>query len=162
MIHIYNRTGTTGLPLNRKRYIEITTTILGDSKQSLSDLTLIFVDASEIKQLNHEFLDNDDVTDVLSFPADGEIDPESGRAYLGDILICYPRALEQADRAGHTVGNEIELLLIHGLLHLLGYDHIEAEEKEEMWTLQRHYLDHFNIELNHEPGEVYEDPAEEI
>lgn len=162
MIYIYNRTGTTGLPLNRKRYIEIATKILGDSKQGLSDLTLIFVNAPEIQRLNHEFLDNDGVTDVLSFPADGEIDPESGRAYLGDILICYPRALEQADRAGHAVGNEIELLLIHGLLHLLGYDHLEEEEKQEMWALQRHYLDYFNVELSHEPGEADENHSQEI
>ena len=152
MVHIYNRTGTTGLPLNRKRYIEIATKVLGDSKQNASDITLIFVSECEIQQLNHEFLESNKVTDVLSFPADGEIDPESGREYLGDIVICYQRALEQSDRAGHSVGNEIELLFIHGLLHLMGYDHADDEEKQEMWALQQHYLDHFKIELNQQPG----------
>lgn len=153
MVHIYNRTGQTGLPLNRQRIVEICSAILADFKQSKSTLTVTFVGPEKIQQLNRDFLESDSITDVLSFPSDGEIDPETGRVYLGDILICYQRALEQADRAGHAVMEEISLLFIHGLLHLLGFDHAEEEEKQEMWHLQQFYLDQFDVKLARMPGE---------
>ena len=70
----------------------------------------------------------DQVTDVLAFP-DGSENPENGLLYLGDVVIAYPFAALQAHEAGHSPGDEIQLLVVHGLLHLLGYDHHGREEE---------------------------------
>ncbi len=74
-------------------------------------------------------------TDVLSFP-DGDIDPDTGEPYLGDILISFPRAEVQAGTSNHSIEQELQLLVVHGVLHLLGYDHAEPESKERMWAAQ--------------------------
>jgi probable rRNA maturation factor len=74
-------------------------------------------------------------TDVLSFPA-SEADPETGTPYLGDILISIPRAKQQAETAGHSLEAEVQLLVVHGTLHLLGHDHAKAGEKARMWKEQ--------------------------
>ena len=74
-------------------------------------------------------------TDVLSFPSD-EVDPETGSQYLGDIIISIPRAAQQAQVGGHSLEAEVQLLVVHGTLHLLGHDHAEAEEKARMWAAQ--------------------------
>lgn len=112
------------------------------------DLTIAIEDDERLHALNKEFLDIDAPTDVLSFPAgDGEIDPETGVLYLGDIIISYPRALEQSTAAGHPVMHEIQLLVVHGVLHLLGHDHAEPEEKAEMWAAQRAALLVLGIDL---------------
>jgi probable rRNA maturation factor len=79
-------------------------------------------------------------TDVLSFPA-GDIDPDTGEPYLGDVLISFPRAEAQVKSAGHPVEEEIQLLVTHGILHLLGYDHAEPEAKERMWCAQEEILE---------------------
>jgi probable rRNA maturation factor len=100
----------------------------------------VVIDGDELlRSLNLQFLGNDAPTDVLSFPAD-EVDPDTGENYIGDIIISFPRALAQAGQAGHPVEAEIQLLVIHGVLHLLGYDHATEEEKKEMWKLQRELL----------------------
>ena len=112
------------------------------------DLTIAIEDDERLHALNKEFLDIDAPTDVLSFPAgDGEIDPETGVPYLGDIIISYPRALEQSTAAGHAVMHEIQLLVVHGVLHLLGHDHAEPEEKAEMWAAQHEALLVLGIDL---------------
>jgi len=105
-----------------------------------ADLTLVVSDDDAIRELNRNFLGNDSPTDVLSFPAN-EMDPETGRRYLGDVIISLPRAREQAEGAGHPVEAELQLLVIHGVLHLLGYDHAEAEEKALMWAAQAQVLE---------------------
>ena len=89
-----------------------------------------------IRDLNKTYRDTDSVTDVLSFESDGEIDPETGKEYLGDIVVCLEQAKRQAEQSGHSVQNEIALLEIHGLLHLLGYDHMDEEQHTEMWKYQ--------------------------
>jgi probable rRNA maturation factor len=89
--------------------------------------------------LNRQYLGVDAPTDVLSFPV-GEVDPESEALYLGDILISYPQALAQAEAAGHPVQAELQLLVVHGTLHLLGYDHAEEDEKTLMWKAQDEIL----------------------
>jgi probable rRNA maturation factor len=81
---------------------------------------------------------------VLSFPA-SETDPETARRYLGDILVSIPRAEEQARAAGHALETEVQLLVVHGTLHLLGYDHAEAEEKKHMWAMQAEVLERLGI-----------------
>lgn len=104
-----------------------------------------FVDPERIREINRDFRKIDRVTDVLSFPmidgmlADatpasllGCVDPESGALELGDLVICVDRAKEQAEEYGHSVRRELGYLSAHGMLHLLGYDHEEEEERAEM------------------------------
>ncbi len=103
------------------------------------DLSIVLTDDAHLQELNRDFLGIDAPTDVLSFPAE-EADPHSGRNYLGDILISVPRAAEQARSAGHPVEAEVQLLVIHGVLHLLGYDHARAADKSRMWAAQSDIL----------------------
>ncbi len=104
-----------------------------------ADITIVLTDDAQLHELNKEFLGVDAPTDVLSFPA-SESDPETGTPYLGDILISIPRATEQAQASGHSVEAEVQLLVVHGTLHLLGHDHAEAEEKARMWKAQAEVL----------------------
>jgi probable rRNA maturation factor len=103
------------------------------------DITIRFTDDTELHKLNKEFRGIEKSTDVLSFNQD-TIDPETQRLYLGDIIISYERAAEQASDHSHSFDEECALLAIHGTLHLLGYDHYEKEEKEKMWNLQQTIL----------------------
>ena len=100
-----------------------------------ADMTIVLTDNAQLHELNREYLGVDAPTDVLSFPA-SESDPETGTPYLGDILISIPRAKQQAEAAGHSVEDEVQLLVVHGTLHLLGHDHAEAAEKDQMWKAQ--------------------------
>ncbi len=104
-----------------------------------SDLTIVLTDDEQLQELNRDYRNVDAPTDVLSFPA-SEPDPETGARYLGDILISIPRAEEQARTAGHPLEVEVQLLAVHGILHLLGHDHAEAGEKARMWTAQAEIL----------------------
>ncbi|GAB4481238.1 MAG: rRNA maturation RNase YbeY [Anaerolineales bacterium] len=104
-----------------------------------ADLTIVLTDDSQLQELNLEWMGIDAPTDVLSFPSE-EIDPETGFRYLGDILISTPRAALQAAALGHRPEEETQLLVIHGILHLLGHDHAEPEEKARMWAAQREIL----------------------
>jgi probable rRNA maturation factor len=109
-----------------------------------ADLTLVLTGDSQIQALNRDFLGKDMPTDVLSFPAD-ESDPQTGRRYLGDVLISLPRATEQAGERGHSVEAEVQLLVVHGILHLLGHDHAEAGEKARMWAAQAEVLNRLGV-----------------
>jgi probable rRNA maturation factor len=111
------------------------------------DLTVALVDNLRIQGLNRDFLGHDAPTDVLSFPAE-ESDPETGRSYLGDVVISIPRASEQAMERGHGLDAEMQLLVVHGVLHLLGHDHAEAGEKERMWAVQAQVLEHLGVSPN--------------
>jgi probable rRNA maturation factor len=122
----------------------------GDTSDT--DLTIVIEDDARLQALNKEFLSIDAPTDVLSFPSGGgEFDPETGRAYLGDVIISYQRAVEQADAAGHPLISELQLLVVHGVLHLLGYDHAEADEKEAMWFTQAAILGSLGVQISRLP-----------
>ncbi len=144
------------LTIDQQKLEDISKTVLQDYYESLPDFTLSFVEADEIRELNRNFRQVDSVTDVLSFESDGEIDPETGTEYLGDIVICLEQAAKQAEQSGHSVENEVALLEIHGLLHLLGYDHMDDAQKDEMWHYQDLYLDKCGIKLNRRPGEDFD------
>jgi probable rRNA maturation factor len=119
-------------------------TLEHQSADPQSELTIVLTDDGQLQQLNRDYRDVDAPTDVLSFPA-SETDPETGAAYLGDILISVPRAAQQATTAGHSVEAEIQLLTIHGVLHLLGHDHAEGEEKAQMWAAQAEVLEKIGL-----------------
>lgn len=112
-----------------------------------AEITIVLGDDAQIQALNREHLGVDAPTDVLAFPFEGE-DPESEGPYLGDLIISQPRAALQAEAAGHPIKHELQLLVIHGVLHLLGYDHHEAEEKEKMWEAQAAILDEIGITVS--------------
>ncbi len=99
-----------------------------------SEVTLLLTDEAMIRSLNRQFMGDDTVTDVLSFPA-GDPTPGS-EMYLGDIAISVPTAQIQAEQAQIPVIVELQLLAVHGTLHLLGYDHYEPADKQKMWGVQ--------------------------
>jgi probable rRNA maturation factor len=109
-----------------------------------ADLTVVMTGDSQVQTLNRDFLGIDAPTDVLSFPAD-EPDPETGRRYLGDVIISLPRATEQAMERGHTVEDEVQLLVVHGILHLLGHDHAGVKDKSRMWVMQAEALERLGV-----------------
>jgi probable rRNA maturation factor len=121
--------------------------VLKHQSRSLdSELSIILTNDARLHELNLNYLGVDAPTDVLSFPA-SETDPETGAPYIGDILISVPRAQEQANAAGHPLESEVQLLIVHGVLHLLGHDHAQAEDKARMWKAQAEVLD--SLELGH-------------
>jgi probable rRNA maturation factor len=109
-----------------------------------TELTVRLVDPDTIATLNEQWMGKKGPTDVLSFPMDeltpGRDDAESPEGYLGDIALCPQVAEQQAPAAGHTMQDEVDLLTVHGILHLLGYDHAEPEEHKEMFGLQDELL----------------------
>ncbi|VEI14111.1 rRNA maturation RNase YbeY [Trueperella bialowiezensis] len=109
-----------------------------------ADLSILLVDEEQMAVLHEQWMDLPGPTDVLSFPMD-ELRPappgvEPTPGLLGDIVVCPAVAAKQALAAGHATMEEILLLVTHGILHLLGYDHAEEEEKKEMFDLQRRLL----------------------
>lgn len=119
--------------------------VLRHESESLEcELSIVLTDNEHLQELNLNYLGIDAPTDVLSFPA-SETDPETGARYLGDILISVPRAQSQADSAGHALEAEVQLLVVHGTLHLLGYDHAEPEDKTRMWKAQAEILDSLGL-----------------
>jgi probable rRNA maturation factor len=118
------------------------------AEQASADLTLVLTGDARLQELNRQFLGIDASTDVLSFPA-GDVDPESQSLYLGDVIISYLRAQDQAARAKnpHPVNDELQLLVVHGVLHLLGYDHVEAGEKAAMWAAQVEILERLGLAM---------------
>ena len=120
-------------------------------------LSVTLCGEEEIRAVNAEMRDKDAVTDVLSFPmltispgeapADlaGAADLEGGRIYLGDMLICVPRARAQAEEYGHSTRREFAFLAAHSVLHFLGYDHMEDSDREEMQAKEKKILAAMNL-----------------
>ncbi len=102
-------------------------------------LTLVITDDAQLHALNRQYRGVDAPTDVLSFNADFT-DPESDAPYLGDVLISCERAAAQAQTGGHPLMDELCLLTVHGVLHLLGHDHAEPDGKARMWAAQNEIL----------------------
>ena len=102
------------------------------------ELSISLVDEEEMSALHIRWMDEPGATDVLSFPMD-ELQPNSadkGPGILGDIVLCPDFASRQAQIAGHALQDELELLTVHGVLHLVGFDHREEQEKDYMFALQ--------------------------
>jgi probable rRNA maturation factor len=111
----------------------------------LAELSLLLVDSPAMEQLHVQWMEEPGPTDVLAFPMDelrptkNDEEPEPG--LLGDVVLCPAVAEQQAPAAGHTTAVELEMLTTHGILHLVGYDHAEPDEREEMFALQRQLLE---------------------
>jgi probable rRNA maturation factor len=114
------------------------------------EVSFVITDDGTVRDLNRRYLDRDEPTDVLSFPLQeasregdgGEpfVGPPDGVAHLGEVIVSYPTAERQAREQGHGVEREIAHLVVHGLLHLLGYDHAEPEEERRMRSLEERLL----------------------
>ena len=102
-----------------------------------SGLTIVITDDDAVRALNRQYRGLDAPTDVLSFPAGlPPIALPDEPPYLGDLVIAYPYALAQAKQEGHDPGDSLALLVVHGTLHLLGYDHHTADQRAAMWAAQ--------------------------
>jgi probable rRNA maturation factor len=116
----------------------------------LAELCIKAVDEPTIAGLNEQWMDKEGPTDVLAFPMDelrpGRVNEEPEEGVLGDLVLCPAIAARQGEEAGHGAGAEVELLTVHGILHLLGYDHAEPEEHAEMFGLQARLLEEWREE----------------
>lgn len=132
---------------------------LGQPSRNI-EMSVSIVSPEEIQQLNKEFRNVDAVTDVLSFPTFDNptrqilsietcpkdvINPTTGKINIGDVIICLERAKEQAISYGHSLKRELSFLALHGMLHLLGYDHIEPADEEQMTALQETILNKMHL-----------------
>lgn len=131
-----------------------------------AELSMVLLDTNAMADLHMRWMDLPGPTDVMSFPMDelepgGRPDaPEPGPSMLGDIVLCPQFAAKQAEAAGHSLGHELALLTIHGVLHLLGYDHAEPEEEKEMFALQRRLLEEWvadQVEAYHSERQAEKD-----
>lgn len=145
-IEVVNESGFDGV--NEEALIDVATFVLGEMDvHPDAEATISVVDVATMSDLHVRWMDLEGPTDVMSFPMD-ELTPGMGHpdaqpfgpAMLGDIILCPEFAAKQAAKAGHDVGHELALLTTHGCLHLLGYDHIEPEDEQEMFALQNELL----------------------
>ena len=110
------------------------------------EFNVIFVDINKIHEINREYRGIDRPTDVISFALEDDLDIELDHRLLGDIYICLERAHEQAIEYNHSYLRELSFLMIHGLLHLLGYDHVNSKEEEKiMFGKQEDILNEYGI-----------------
>lgn len=125
-----------------------------------AEIDLLLVDDKAIQEINHQYREINKSTDVLSFPLisyklpgdfsqiesdNDNFNPDSGEALLGDIIISVEKVQEQALAYGHTLEREFAFLIVHSMLHLFGYDHMEAEEAAFMENRQKEILEKLQI-----------------
>lgn len=124
------------VPIDRGRMREIARHVLDGEGVKEAEISLAFVDNPTIHRLNKQFLDHDEPTDVLSFP----LSDRNARKLAGELVIGAEVAKAQAEERGHDVQAELALYVIHGLLHLCGYDDKSEGAEKEMRARERHYL----------------------
>lgn len=145
-----------------KNYLEIiqktvNETIIHEKCPYPVEVSITLVNNSEIKELNKEYMGKDTPTDVLSFPQidfrvpsnfefnlneleDNYFNLETDELLIGDIVISVDKLIEQADEYGHSIERELGFLVVHSMLHLFGYDHIESDEEKQMFEIQEKIL----------------------
>ncbi|MCL4251468.1 MAG: rRNA maturation RNase YbeY [Anaerolineae bacterium] len=117
-----------------------------------SAMTIVISDDAHVASLNKQYRGIGAATDILSFPADAPpIAIPDELPYLGDLIIAYPYASAQAAREGHVLSQSLALLVVHGTLHLLGYDHDSPEQRASMWQAQATALATLGIPLDYVP-----------
>jgi probable rRNA maturation factor len=150
-------------PVDLARWVDLAKAVLADSGvYGEAELSVLFVDEEVMAELNKRFMDKDGPTDVLAFPIDEPIDPgrwpDSGSTgpdreppevlelpmLLGDVVVCPAVAARQAPEHAGSYDDELALLIVHGVLHVLGMDHAEPEEEAAMQARERELLDRYH------------------
>jgi probable rRNA maturation factor len=141
-------------PVDVRRWVDLARNVLlAEGVSGDAELSLLFVDEDTIAGLNQRFMDADGPTDVLAFPIDdpAAVDPgadvsgpASGPLLLGDVVVCPAVAVRQAPDHGASYEDELALLVVHGVLHVLGHDHADAEETTRMQARERELLGRFH------------------
>ncbi len=138
--YVHVRFNRPGVATSRKELEEFTRDFLAIALEEAGwrggELTVVYCSRQMIRSMKKNYLGIDEVTDVLSFPsAENPVEPTSNQpAYLGDIAVCLPFAVREARQAGRDPSRELALLLVHGLLHLVGWDHDTLERERAMWA----------------------------
>lgn len=121
------------LPVDEGRALTLARhTLRAEELDDEAELSILYVEREHIQRLNQRFAGNDYETDVLAFPMGEEQSDEDGGLLLGDVVICPAVASENAAKLNHSTMHELDTLLVHGTLHLLGYDHQGVQDKEKM------------------------------
>ncbi len=143
-IGIYNETSTELKELEKLK--ELLEFALNYQNLDNVDFNIILVSEEKIHEINKEYRGIDRVTDVISFALEDSKDIDyEGYRLLGDIYICDNKVFSQAEEYGHSVKRELSFLAVHGLLHLLGYDHMNEQDEKVMFNLQEEILDKYGI-----------------
>lgn len=151
---LYLRNATRGFHIDSLRIRKHLRVLLSAINESGSSLSLSYIRDVEMAQINYEHRGKDQTTDVLSFPLDGGTDKVQGvERILGDIVISLDVALRQAVVYGADINAEVERLLLHGLLHLIGHDHEEPEERATMEAEERRLADTIGLPWPYLHGE---------
>ena len=119
---------------------------------SNDDLSVVIQSDEYVAGLNKQYRGMDEGTDVLSFSTDF-IDPDTSGKYIGDVVISFPRVQLQAQERGVCVEDELKLMIVHGLLHLHGYEHEAEEDKAQMWQMQGQILQLLGVDASAFPDE---------
>jgi probable rRNA maturation factor len=141
-------------PLDEARLVQAAETVLSQhvAQHDLA-LTVVVTSDDTVAEMNRQYRNVEGPTDVLSFPAAAPpVELEGEPRYLGDLVIAYPYASAQAEREGHALNDSLALLVVHGTLHLLGYDHDTQEQREQMWAVQAQALTALKIPLEMVPA----------
>lgn len=143
MFEIFNNTNN---DINTSELEDYITYVVKELDIENAIFNIIFIDNKEIREINREYRNVDRETDVISFALEDNMDVVyDDFRLLGDIYISYEKAIEQAELYNHSVKREVFFLATHGILHLLGYDHMEEEDEKVMFGKQNELLDGYGI-----------------
>lgn len=135
-------------PVDSDRLLRLASFVLHTQRvPEVMEVSLLFVDRTTIAELNAHHMGSDGPTDVLAFPIDMPGETRAGEpSILGDVVLCPEIAAAQAQQRGLSAESEVELLVVHGLLHLLGHDHADPDERAQMFGLTDRLLDEFRTQ----------------
>jgi len=128
-------------PLPYQKLRDIGTRVLEGEKVKEAKISLAFVDNPTIHRINNQFLQHDEPTDVITFPMSGD----GAKVLEGELVIGVEVAIEQARERGHSVDEELFLYVVHGLLHLVGFDDIEDDDRAAMRQRERYWLEELEL-----------------
>ncbi len=143
-VYVFNETSE-DLKKEEKEIAKILKYALKEEKVKNAECNVIFVDNEKIHEINKTYRNIDRETDVISFALEDNLDVVMAIRLLGDIYISVDKAHEQAESYGHSFRRELSFLAVHGLLHLLGYNHEEKEDEIKMFARQEEVLTHYGI-----------------
>ena len=146
VIEIFNESGEE-ITLSQKQAERILNFISKKEQASFAFVEVVYVDESEIERINKEHLDRDYITDIISFRYDEEQEQKTQSDIEGTLFCCAQRIKEQAAEFDETQEREFQRILIHGLLHLIGYEDSSKQEKEKMTDLENKYLSFFETNI---------------